>query len=94
MMSSLRNEIAYELSVNSVNKSCGFDRAEDRHANVRVKAPIMRYSDSRKSVRNAGANAISKPANESITKRLAPIFCTASMISRTVSSTDKSSGRM
>ena len=39
----------------------------------RVSAPIMRYSDSRKSARKPGASAISKPASESITSRLPPI---------------------
>ncbi len=34
-----------------------------------VKAVIILYSDSRKSARKPGANAISKPASESITRR-------------------------
>jgi hypothetical protein len=45
------------------------------------------------SVRKPGGSAISKPASESITRRLAPILWTASRIECTVSSTERSRGR-
>ena len=58
-----------------------------------VSAPIIRYSDSRKSSRNVGASASSKPDSESITARFAPRRFTAFWISSSVSSIERSSGR-